>query len=86
MTNSLNTRCRVCGDRAILTVLASGATRHEIADELFMSESNVAFRIRVMCAQLRVATSTALVAKAYAAGILQAHEWPPRRCTSPMFF
>lgn len=78
--------CPECRDRAVLSSLAAGATRQEIATGLFMSESAVAFRIRVMCAQLRVRTSIALVARAYSLGLLLPHQWPPaaapHRCTT----
>ena len=77
MTDSHILNCSECRDRAILAGLAVGHTWQVIAEELFMSLSNVSFRIRIMCARWNVPTAVSLVAKAYANRVLLAEEWPP---------
>lgn len=77
MIEARTLECVECRDRAILVSLAAGMTRQMIAKALYMSLSNVSFRVRIMCAQWSVSSSTALVAKAYVKGVLLVRQWPP---------
>lgn len=63
-------------DLQILTALAAGRTRKEIARELFMSQANVAYRIRQMSKQFGTRGCTALVAMALYLRLLSLDEWP----------
>jgi PAS domain S-box-containing protein len=73
------------GEAAVLERLAAGASLQQIASELGMSRRGVDYRITRLRHKLRAdgpagapATSAALIARAYALGILHPAVWPPR--------
>jgi PAS domain S-box-containing protein len=72
-------------EAAVLERLASGLTFQQIADDLKLTRRGVDYRITKLRHKLRAdgaqkvpATTAALIARAYALGILQAGAWPPR--------
>lgn len=64
-------------DRTILTLLATGFTISRIAGQLHMSAKAVERRVGKLRATLRADNATALVARAYATGLLRPGTWPP---------
>jgi PAS domain S-box-containing protein len=71
-------------EAAVLERLASGRTQQQIADELGLTRRGIDYRITRLRQRLRTdepggepATSAALVARAYALGILHPFMWPP---------
>jgi PAS domain S-box-containing protein len=73
------------GEAAVLERLAAGASLQQIASELGMSRRGVDYRITRLRHKLRAdgpggapANSAALIARAYALGILHPAVWPPR--------
>lgn len=73
------------GEAAVLERLAAGASLQQIATDLGMSRRGVDYRITRLRHKLRAdgpggapATSAALIARAYALGILHPAVWPPR--------
>ncbi|HXV94376.1 MAG TPA: PAS domain-containing protein [Pseudonocardia sp.] len=72
-------------EAAVLERLAAGMTLQQIADELGLSRRGVDYRITRLRHKLRAdgpdgtpATSAAVVARAYAVGVLHPSAWPPR--------
>jgi PAS domain S-box-containing protein len=72
-------------EAAVLQRLASGLTFQQIADDLQLTRRGVDYRITKLRHKLRAdssqpvpATTAALIARAYALGILQPGAWPPR--------
>jgi PAS domain S-box-containing protein len=73
------------GEAAVLERLAAGASLQQIATDLGMSRRGVDYRITRLRHKLRAdgpagapATSAALIARAYALGILHPAVWPPK--------
>lgn len=73
------------GEAAVLERLAAGASLQQIATDLGMSRRGVDYRITRLRHKLRAdgpagapATSAALIARAYALGILHPTTWPPK--------
>ncbi|WP_214407648.1 PAS domain S-box protein [Pseudonocardia lacus] len=73
------------GEAAVLERLAAGASLQQIASDLGMSRRGVDYRITRLRHKLRAdgpggapANSAALIARAYALGILHPAVWPPR--------
>ena len=73
------------GEAAVLERLATGASLQQIATDLGMSRRGVDYRITRLRHKLRAdgpggapATSAALIARAYALGILHPAVWPPK--------
>ncbi|MGW0522291.1 LuxR C-terminal-related transcriptional regulator [Crossiella sp. NPDC003009] len=73
MTSALSaTRAR------ILEGIARGETTHRLAVRLRLSARGVEYHLAAMQRSLSAPNRVALVARAYAAGILLAGSWPPR--------
>jgi DNA-binding NarL/FixJ family response regulator len=73
------------GEAAVLERLAAGASLQQIATDLGMSRRGVDYRITRLRHKLRAdgpggapTNSAALIARAYALGILHPAVWPPR--------
>jgi DNA-binding NarL/FixJ family response regulator len=62
----------------VLCAIASGASTDQAARELRMSSHTLAHHLADMLQLSESRNRTELVAKAYAAGILEAAWWPPR--------
>lgn len=72
-------------ETAVLERLAAGESLAEIADDLGLTRRGVDYRVSQLRRKLRAdgpggvpATATALVARAYALGIMHPSAWPPR--------
>jgi PAS domain S-box-containing protein len=65
-------------DARILEGLAAGEPAVRIAMRLFLSRQAVDYRIGAMLRKLAVPNRAALVSKAYALGLLEQADWPPR--------
>ena len=72
-------------EAAVLQRLAAGATLQQIATELKLSRRGVYYRVAKLRHKLRFdgtstlpATIAAVIARAYAIGLLQRGTWPPR--------
>jgi DNA-binding NarL/FixJ family response regulator len=63
----------------VLCQVAAGAANEEVASSLNISGHTVAGYMRVMLHRSQARNRAELVARAYAAGILIPHAWPPRR-------
>ncbi|MFF3564885.1 LuxR C-terminal-related transcriptional regulator [Streptomyces sp. NPDC002574] len=61
----------------ILALVASGATSALIARSVGLTADGVNYHLTRLCRVLRVPNRTALVAKAYALGLLRPACWPP---------
>ncbi len=68
----------------VLCQLAAGLTNDEAASAISVSGHTVAGHLRTMLTRASARNRAELVARAYAAGVLTAHNWPPqwsgRRC------
>ena len=62
----------------VLCQLAAGLTNDEAASAMSVSGHTVAGHLRTMLARASARNRAELVARAYAAGVLAAHSWPPR--------
>lgn len=62
----------------LLEALAEGEATAGIAERLSCGESMVRSHLDLLMRAFGVASRTALVARAYSAGVLQARVWPPR--------
>ncbi|MEV5956779.1 LuxR C-terminal-related transcriptional regulator [Streptomyces sp. NPDC051987] len=65
-------------DGKILEGIAVGLTSEVLASRLFISRQTVEYRIGRLLRELSVSNRVALVARAYAVGVLRADVWPPR--------
>jgi PAS domain S-box-containing protein len=72
-------------EAAVLQRLASGMTFQQIADDLQLTRRGVDYRVTTLRHKLRPegsrrvpSTTAALIARAYALGILESGTWPPR--------
>jgi DNA-binding NarL/FixJ family response regulator len=72
-------------EAAVLQRLASGMTFQQIADDLQLTRRGVDYRVTTLRHKLRPegsrrvpSTTAALIARAYALGILESGVWPPR--------
>jgi DNA-binding CsgD family transcriptional regulator len=65
-------------DAQILEGLAAGEPAVHIAMRLYLSRQAVDYRIGAMLRKLGAPSRAALVSRAYAAGVLQPAQWPPR--------
>jgi DNA-binding CsgD family transcriptional regulator len=63
----------------VLCQLAAGLTNDQAASAMSVSEHTVAGHLRSMLGRARARNRAELIARAYAAGVLTAHSWPPRR-------
>ncbi|MFJ2724225.1 PAS domain-containing protein [Streptomyces collinus] len=66
----------------ILALLAAGHSNADVAGALHLSRQTVDYHLSRLRCLLGVATRPALVARAYALGILSPHTWPPRSTTA----
>jgi DNA-binding CsgD family transcriptional regulator len=62
----------------VLCQLAAGMTNDQAASAMFVSEHTVAGHLRSKLTRAGARNRAELVARAYAAGVLTAHRWPPR--------
>ncbi|MBW8738752.1 MAG: helix-turn-helix transcriptional regulator [Streptomyces turgidiscabies] len=62
----------------IIEGLASGLSTQQLASRLGLSSRGVEYHISSMLRVLKAPNRSALVARAYALGILSPHFWPPR--------
>jgi DNA-binding CsgD family transcriptional regulator len=62
----------------VLTQVAAGLTNGEVAAALGISGNTVAAHLREMLTRSNVRSRAALVAWAYAVGVLAPYTWPPR--------
>ncbi|WP_185149029.1 LuxR C-terminal-related transcriptional regulator [Streptomyces sp. Ag109_O5-1] len=65
-------------DGKILEGIAVGLTSEVLASRLFISRQTVEYRIGRLLRKLSVSNRVALVARAYAVGVLRVDVWPPR--------
>ncbi|MBC2875764.1 MULTISPECIES: LuxR C-terminal-related transcriptional regulator [Streptomyces] len=65
-------------DAKIMERIAAGERTTCIANKLYLSRQGVEYHVSKMMDRFRVPNRTALVAKAYAMGILGSEAWPPR--------
>ncbi|MDQ0771909.1 PAS domain S-box-containing protein [Streptomyces aurantiacus] len=65
-------------DGQVLERLAVGESNAEIADALCMSRQGLDYRIKQLRRRLSANSRGAIVARAYAQGLLSATDWPPR--------
>jgi DNA-binding CsgD family transcriptional regulator len=66
------------GEISLIALLAAGLTTGEVASTMFVSPHTVAHRLTRVLEKCVARNRTELVAKAYAAGVLKAGDWPPR--------
>ncbi|RLU80132.1 hypothetical protein CTZ27_35355 [Streptomyces griseocarneus] len=69
-------------DARILELLAVGKSNAEISSSLCLSRQGLDYRLKNLRRQLDATSRGALVARAYAHGLFQHEDWPPR-CRSP---
>ena len=62
----------------VLCQLAAGLTNDVAASAMSVSGHTVAGHLRTMLGRASARNRAELVARAYAAGVLTAHNWPPR--------
>src|SRR5258706_2534102 len=62
----------------VLCQLAAGLTNDQAASAISVSGHTVAGHLRAMLARTSAHNRAELVARAYAAGVLTTHSWPPR--------
>ena len=62
----------------VLCQLAAGLTNDQAAAAMNLSSHTIAGHLRTMLTRARASNRAELVARAYAAGVLAPHTWPPR--------
>jgi len=65
-------------DARILEGVAAGASTIQLAAKLHMSRQGIEYRVGAMLRRYKVPNRPALVSRAYAIGVLNAGNWPPR--------
>lgn len=65
-------------DARILEGVAAGVSTVQMASQLYLSRQGVEYHVSAMLRKLKAPNRPALVAKAYALGILSVATWPPR--------
>jgi DNA-binding CsgD family transcriptional regulator len=65
-------------DAKIMERIAAGERTTCIANKLYLSRQGVEYHVSKMMERFRVPNRTALVARAYALGILRPEIWPPK--------
>ena len=65
-------------DARILEGIAAGMSTIRLASKYYLSRQGIEYRVGMMLRRLRVPNRAALVAKAYAMGVLTVGSWPPR--------
>jgi DNA-binding CsgD family transcriptional regulator len=63
----------------VLCLVAAGSSTEQAASVLHMSSHTISHHLGEMLRRSGAVNRTELVARAYAAGILEATSWPPRR-------
>jgi PAS domain S-box-containing protein len=66
----------------ILTLVAGGASTSAVARTVGLTVDGVTYHLSRLCRRLKVPNRTALVARAYVLGLLDATTWPPTSATS----
>jgi DNA-binding CsgD family transcriptional regulator len=65
-------------DAQVLEGVAGGASTVQLASQLFLSRQGIEYHLQRMLRQLGAPNRAALVARAYAMGLLTLSAWPPR--------
>ena len=65
-------------DAKVLEGVAAGSSTVQIAGKLFLSRQGVEYHVGAMLRRFKCSNRSALVAKAYAQGVLTIGQWPPR--------
>jgi DNA-binding CsgD family transcriptional regulator len=65
-------------DAMVLEGVASGMSTVQLASRLFLSRGGVEYHVSTLMRSLKAANRSALVAKAYSAGLFSIGIWPPR--------
>ena len=65
-------------DARIMEGVAAGASTVQLSERLYLSRQGVDYRIAAMLRRHQAPNRTALVARAYAKGLLGIGSWPPR--------
>jgi DNA-binding CsgD family transcriptional regulator len=68
-------------DARVLEGVATGYSTLSLADRLFLSRQGVDYHVGTLLRRFRCPNRPALVAKAYAQGVLRPGAWPPRVVT-----
>ncbi|TDC67352.1 response regulator [Micromonospora sp. KC207] len=64
-------------DARIIESIAAGERTVHIANKVYLSRQGVEYHVSKLLQNMRVPNRPALIAKAYAMGILAAGTWPP---------
>ncbi len=65
-------------DALVLEGVASGMSTVQLAANLFLSRGGVEYHVSALMKDLKAANRSALVSKAYSAGLFSVGSWPPR--------
>ncbi|MGH3376328.1 MAG: LuxR C-terminal-related transcriptional regulator [Actinoallomurus sp.] len=65
-------------DAMVLEGVASGMSTVQLASHLFLSRGGVEYHVSTLMRSLKAANRSALVSKAYSAGLFSIGIWPPR--------
>lgn len=65
-------------DALVLEGVASGMSTVQLASRLFLSRGGVEYHVSTLMRSLKAANRSALVSKAYSAGLFSVGIWPPR--------
>lgn len=65
-------------DAMVLEGVASGMSTVQLASHLFLSRGGVEYHVSTLMRSLKAANRSALVSKAYSAGLFSIGTWPPR--------
>jgi DNA-binding CsgD family transcriptional regulator len=65
-------------DAKVLEGVAAGCSTVQMASKLFLSRQGVEYHVGAMLRRFKCSNRPALVAKAFAQGVLTAGQWPPR--------
>lgn len=65
-------------DARILEGICAGVSTMQLASALFLSRGGVEYHVKSLMQRFKVKNRSALISKAYAAGIFRIGQWPPR--------
>lgn len=65
-------------DARILEGICAGVSTMQLAAALFLSRGGVEYHVKLLMQRFKVKNRSALISKAYAAGIFRIGQWPPR--------
>jgi DNA-binding NarL/FixJ family response regulator len=65
-------------DALVLEGVAAGMSTVQLAGSLFLSRGGVEYHVSTLMKNLRASNRSALVSKAYSAGLFSLGSWPPR--------